>query len=760
MTQEVAELFVTLKGINGQFIKSMDEAAVAAGKTDSKIAGLAKGVGTLAVGFAAAAVGIGVEAVKMAANFDSQMERIHTLAGVPQSAIAGLGSDVLKLAGQVGFSPQSLAEALYYVESQFASTGISGQKAMDIVKTAAEGAAIGGANLVDVTKALDAALASGIPGVQNYQQAMGALNAIVGAGEMTMQDLADSFSTGILAIGKQYGATLTDVGAALATFGDNNIRGQVAATDLRMAIMDLTKQGKPGVAALEGIGISAGQLGQDMQKGGLNKAILDLHDHLQKAGKTGTEVGQFLEEAFTKKSSAPLAVLLGELDKFESKYPDIEKGARSFGDAWKEATKTVKQQWNDFKSTLEAGMIGLGHMLTPYVAKLFDAFNGVFTWFGSHQEALKTFGSIIRTFVVGALITAAGFLAGMAIDLAPVVLLWGAVSMAVGLVAKALLNLYQHNAKFRKFVQGLADDAKKFFGEIVTWFQSNWPKIQKTAETVIGKIANGVMTAVGAMKQWWADHKTQVETTWNSVWTTIQRVGGQIKKTVSDMIGQLKTWWDQHGSDVAQIWNTIFNTVMALITAYGPVVIGGFQVMCDGIKLAFQGVLDALAVIVDVMTGHWTKAWHDLGKTVSDNVDNINKIFGDGKKLADDYAQAAALLAANLHGIPGDVNVRINMTETLGRVAAPSGGRQLGNAGGGTEYKGWHWVGEHGPELAYNDGAGRTKIYPASQSKQMPQGQGAGGGDVHVNVYGVAADPHTLAGMVAAEVGWQLRIHQ
>jgi hypothetical protein len=119
---------------------------------------------------------------------------------------------------------------LYHVESSFQSTGITSSKAMQILQTAAEGARIGGANLIDVTNALDAAVVSGIPGVQNMGEAMGGLLRIVGSGDMTMQDFADAASTGILAVAKVYGASLTDVGAALATYGDNNIRGAKART--------------------------------------------------------------------------------------------------------------------------------------------------------------------------------------------------------------------------------------------------------------------------------------------------------------------------------------------------------------------------------------------------------------------------------------------------------------------------------------------------------------------------------------------------
>ena len=187
------------------------------------------------LGIGVAIGAIGYESIKSAISFQRSMEMISTQAGVPQKALARLQAGVLALAGQVGESPASLAAALYHVESSFASVGITGSKALALLKTAAEGAQVGGADLMDATNALDATIASGVGGIHSYSQAMGALNAIVGSGDMTMEDLAQAMGTGVIAVAKSFGQSIYQVGAALALFGDNNIRGAKAATDLRMA---------------------------------------------------------------------------------------------------------------------------------------------------------------------------------------------------------------------------------------------------------------------------------------------------------------------------------------------------------------------------------------------------------------------------------------------------------------------------------------------------------------------------------------------
>lgn len=354
--------------------KTRAEAMKAANEESASSFGL---IGKAAFGIGAALAGVSAISIKWATSFQSQMESIHTQAGVSQSQIASLSNGVLALAGQVGFSPDSLAEALYHIESSFASIGITGPKALDLLKIAAQGAAVGHANLVDVTNALDAAVASGIPGVQNFSQAMGVLNATVGAGDMQMQDLANAFSTGLLANVKSYGLSITDVGAALATFGDNNIRGQNAATELRMAVQALAVPAKGAASALSKMGLQSDSLAKVMSQKGLLPALQLLHDRMNKIGVTAQTQGQILTDMFGKKAGAGIVVLYDQLDRLKSKYPDLQKGASGFGDAWTATKKTVRQQLNEIGAGVQAAGIKFGQVLLPLVSRGLSAVTGL-----------------------------------------------------------------------------------------------------------------------------------------------------------------------------------------------------------------------------------------------------------------------------------------------------------------------------------------------------------------------------------------------
>lgn len=356
----LVEIIVTAKNLTGPAMASVNAEVNKAGKG---MAIFHKTAGLAAAGIAA----IGVESVKMASKFDSEMTLLQTQAGVSQDKIAGLKKGVLALAGQVGQTPDSLAEALYHVESNFESMGISSKKALDLTATAAKGATIGHADLVDVTNALTAAVAAGIPGVQNLDQAMGTLNATVGVGDMKMQDLASAFGSGMVATVKGFGLSIRDVGAALAVFGDNNIRGATAGTQLRMSVMALAKPIAGGEAALKSIGLAQDTLAKDMQHGGLKLALEDLVAHMQAAGIGAKQQGQLITEAFGRKAGSGLNILVGQMDRLESKYPALDAGAKNFGKSWADTQKTFAFQMKALQASFDAFMISVGEKLIPPV---------------------------------------------------------------------------------------------------------------------------------------------------------------------------------------------------------------------------------------------------------------------------------------------------------------------------------------------------------------------------------------------------------
>lgn len=101
-------------------------------------------LGTAAIaGIGLAAAGAAVGAVKMAADFQTQMTRVRTGANETAGNMKMVGDGVLAMAGQVGQSTSQLTSGLYLVES----AGYHGSAALTVLKNAAMGAKVGGTEI-------------------------------------------------------------------------------------------------------------------------------------------------------------------------------------------------------------------------------------------------------------------------------------------------------------------------------------------------------------------------------------------------------------------------------------------------------------------------------------------------------------------------------------------------------------------------------------------------------------------------------------
>jgi TP901 family phage tail tape measure protein len=574
-----------------------------AGKTamlgDSSAAALAK-VKMLAKGAVLAGVVIGVGSVAMAAHFQSSMLRIQTQANASHAQVERLSKGVLDMAGQVAETPAVLADAAYHIAS-IGQGSLTTAKELRVLRIATEGAKIGGANLTDVTNALDAAIVSHIRGVKNYSQAMGVLNSTVGAGDMTMQDLADAFGP-LGAVMKGYNVDIRQVGAALATFGDNNIRGAAAGTQLRMAVQALAVPSAHGVEILKKWGIESGNLSKQLEHGGLTSALDTLMQKMRANGVTAKDQGNILTQTFGKRAGVGLSVLEGQLGRFHTKLGEVSKGASGFGSSWKTYTKSFGYAWDSAKASAEALMIELGTKLLPIATKLMN-------WISTTAiPALSRFGSWLKKNAewTKPLAIALGVLA-IALYTGPI----GAViELAIGLVI-----LYKRSATFREIVKDVA----------VTVI-SYWKMLARVGVAVfhaIGAVwnwlANGPIAYVRAriadFAAWYHQHAQQIRTVTHAVWSAVSAIVKLNWRIVMDIV--------RNGLVVLK---AVFRVAFVVIR---DVVRTSFKVIGDVIKFWLRTFLDLAGIVLDIITGKWGKAWNDAKKLVEDAFNGIKSIFED-----------------------------------------------------------------------------------------------------------------------------------
>lgn len=222
---------------------------------------------------------IGAASLYASSKFGGLMEQLHTQAGYSQQAVTQLSGAVVKLAPQLAQGPDAIAEALYHI----ASVGIPASKAIDVVRASAEGANISGANLNDTANAL-ATTMHNYPGiVGGASAAMGQLDAIVGHGNLHMEDLVTNLGK-VVPVAKAIGLTLPEVGSALDVLTKGGMGTASAATALRFSFAQLEKPSSTAIGVLSQLGISQSQLATDLHKpDGLMVALQDLKTHLDAA---------------------------------------------------------------------------------------------------------------------------------------------------------------------------------------------------------------------------------------------------------------------------------------------------------------------------------------------------------------------------------------------------------------------------------------------------------------------------------------------
>jgi TP901 family phage tail tape measure protein len=479
---------VILTGSSAGAVKAFASVDAAAAGTESKLAKL-KGVGEgmKSVGRSMTSIGLpmlalGGYAVKTAATFQSSMEKIHTQAGASQMEVARMSKSLQNIAPSVGTGPNELSQGLYHIESN----GLRGANALKALRVAAEGAQVGGANLEDVTNALGAAIAGGVVKVGHYSQAMGDMNAAVGAGDMRMQDFADALGTGLLGPMKRYGVSLRSTSAALAVFGDNNIRGAEAGTRLASAIRIMAAPSAAASKALGLIGIGQTQLADDLRKpDGLVKAMTDLKTHLKDSGYTASQQALIITRAFGGRQSVGVQLMIGQLGRLQRKYADVGKGAGKFGQDWAATQKTFSFQFDKMKAAAETSMIRIGNALMPIVVKwlprLAKAVAGAATFFshlpGPVKAAAVGFALLLGVggpilMFLGALVGAITAVGGALMFLAanPIILIIGAfVALGLGLVV-----LYERCKTFRDIVKAVFGAVASVVVTTVGFIKAHW----------------------------------------------------------------------------------------------------------------------------------------------------------------------------------------------------------------------------------------------------------------------------------------------
>lgn len=187
--------------------------------------------------------------------------------------------------------------------------------------------------------------------------------------------------------------------------------------------------------------------------------------------------------------------------------------------------------------------------------------------------------------------------------------------MAIEAVVAGFTLLYKHSKKFRNFVNGLANDAKKGMKAVGKWFSSTFKSIAKAHQQSVKQQQR--QNKINQRN--WNNFTRAVNKTVTNVWKTIQRNSSNgwhsIERNAQRGTSRVGRWYQQLSKNTQR---TITNMARNHPRTFGNM---------------YRLIQDRTRVWHDVVSGHWSDLGRDTGRLASDASRTNRSIF---KSMYDD----------------------------------------------------------------------------------------------------------------------------
>lgn len=319
------------------------------------------GAGGLAGALAGLTIGMGVQAVKAAADFQQGMIKVQALAGLTSQQAQQMGQAILQMSTDVGQSPKSLADGLYFV----ASAGFRGADALNILRLSAEAAATGGFDTKTAADALTSAInAFGLSG-KDATRVMDQMQATVSAGKMEWSNYANVVGK-LSVIAKASGVSFAEANAALATLTNSGYSAHLGATSLSNLFTQLDLKTDSMAKNAKKLGIAF-----DEQK----FKSMSLGDQIKYLNAiTGGNQAELLK--MLNGNSVALKTfdaLSNSMKQYNNNLDSIRKSHGATAAAFEKTQQGYNQSVNRLKAAFDVLLITIGNIFLPVLTTLVNA---------------------------------------------------------------------------------------------------------------------------------------------------------------------------------------------------------------------------------------------------------------------------------------------------------------------------------------------------------------------------------------------------
>lgn len=622
-------------------------------------------------GLAATATTVGatmVSSINKAASLQKTMvenQNLMSTAGEKSASVQRevnqMYADGEKYSVQYGYSQKTIAQGY----QELIKRGYDGKQAVGAMKSILEAARASGDDFDDTMKVTTSTLEAF--GMRSESTA-GMMRNTAKAADILAKG-ADVTSTSFKSIGeamtyagssaKASGVSLKETTAILGVLSNNGLEATQAGTGLQRILTRLAAPTDTAKTALKKYNMSIDDF---KTKSGKLKNVNDIFKEINKNVPKADRL-EFFNKVFgqTAQNAASVLSRTADLsDKNSQSLAHVEnqlKTAYSEDYVGKLARKNMNSAKNSeerFKYASQAIQIEIGRNMLPALSKasqgMANAFGrkdtqrglqviakglgtlatglaNVITFIGKHTTTVKVFGTAMLTaFASVKLLNGIGKFRAMLPTLATGIKIVGTAVkiatlgfnpwvMAIEAVVAGFTLLYKHSKKFRNFVNGLANDAKKGMKAVGKWFSSAFKSIAKAHQQSVKQQQR--QNKINQRN--WNNFTRAVNKTVTNAWKTIQRNSSNgwhsIERNAQRGTSRVGRWYQQLSKNTQR---TITNMARNHPRTFGNM---------------YRLIQDRTRVWNDVVSGHWSDLGRDTGRLASDASRSNRSIF---KSMYDD----------------------------------------------------------------------------------------------------------------------------
>lgn len=622
-------------------MRKMANEAKAAGKSIQSAGNTIQNAGkSLTKTVTAPIAGVGIAAVKTAADFDNAMAKVSTIADTTTTPISKLKEQVKNLSNTVGVGVTDIAEAQY----QAISAGVDTASSVSFVSTAVKAAkggftdtttAVDGLTTVLNAYGLEAGKAADISDqmlmAQNY-------------GKTSFGDMASSMGK-VIPIASSLNVSTKELFSSIAVLTKNGIGTSEAVTGLKAAYSNILK---PSADA----GKTAKKLGLDFSSA-----------HLQSVGWS-----KFLSEIKEKTggNAETMAKLFGSTEALNSVMVLAGKGSSDFTEALGlmekaggatqsayEKMLTPTERMNISLNKIKNSLIQFGTALTPafekaaeIIDKVGDRLNNlsknqvtsIMKWAGiaaAIGPCILIFGKVVTG--VGKAVSIFGRISGavakagsvMALITSPAGIVIGvlaAIAVAAVLVVKnwdkikpVIMNVKAWFVDtFGGTIKQAINGFKTVFTAVMNGVKSIMPSVGQFIKNGIDAAMPAVQAIVSALKTMLPAAVETIKTVIQAILPIIQTIVATLSKILPKAIETVKA--------VIKSITPVIQTVIGVVVKVAPIIASTFVSVLQKLNPVIKTIGNVIKAVIPVIGKLFSNAFSFVGKTITKIMPSINRI--------------------------------------------------------------------------------------------------------------------------------------